>query len=451
MREETITLREELNKVCLTNDLLDQQRMELENVIDALEKSKSDLESNIEKLQKERSNLKSHVDNLSCNNSNVSNEIKNVHDQLAKCDEDRNALTTICAQQNNEIQLLKKDLHALQNLSSDLENERCAINEKIKSSEMESEKLKQDLICVTRDRDNFHDQLNCTLRKQEMLNEEGLRMKQRMEQSNETNNRLNKNLEDLYKESEEKQCLLDAHDKEIQRLQENLAALRTEKESLEAVLFDTNSNLESIEEKWRKLDKERQELILSKESLKNQISRLTKDLANLNNKSIEMKAEFVKSAQIQEEKFNETIAQLKNSAQANIRKLNGEKEELKILLEKRMHQALQTLQNTKDEEIEKLQEEIERIQNQMDLCNQQHEENLIRTENEKQQALLMAHRDKQAVLEKMDCLSRQLKQDQESFEKMKREFNLKEEKSRNIINHLKDEMTSSRIKNDEVR
>ncbi|KAL5282684.1 CROCC family protein [Megaselia abdita] len=451
LREETITLREELNKICLTNDLLDQQRIELENVIEALEKSKSDLESNLEKLEKERTNLQSHVDNLSCNNSNASNEIKNVHDKLSKCDEDRNTLTTICAQQKHEIHLLKKELHTLQSLGTDYENERLVINEKIKVLESESEKLKQDLTCVTRDRDNFHDQLTIVSRKQEMLNEESLRLRQRLDQSNETNNRLNKNLEDLYKESEEKQCLLDAHDKEIQRLQENLAALRTEKESLEAVLFDTNSSLENIEEKWSKLDKERQELILSKESLKNQITRLTKDLANLNNKSTEMKAEFVKSAQAQEEKFNETISQLKNSTQANIRKVNGEKEELKMFLEKRMHQALQTLQNTKDEEIEKLQEEIERIQNQMDLANQQHEENLIRTENEKQQSLLMAHRDKQAVLEKMDCLTRQLKQDQESFEKLKREFNLKEEKHRNIINHLKDEMASTRIKNDEIR
>ena len=63
---------------------------------------------------------------------------------------------------------------------------------------------------MTRERGDLSNQLSILARKKEGLNEELLRIRQRLEQSNETNARINRNLEDLVKDCEEKQVSLGA-------------------------------------------------------------------------------------------------------------------------------------------------------------------------------------------------------------------------------------------------
>lgn len=60
---------------------------------------------------------------------------------------------------------------------------------------------------VIRERSNLSNQLTVMARKKEALNEELMRTRQKFEQCNETNSRINRNLEELVKECEEKQVL----------------------------------------------------------------------------------------------------------------------------------------------------------------------------------------------------------------------------------------------------
>jgi rootletin len=58
---------------------------------------------------------------------------------------------------------------------------------------------------VSRERGDLSNQLSSLARKKDALNEEIMRIRQRWEQANETNARLNRDLEDLVKDKEEKQ------------------------------------------------------------------------------------------------------------------------------------------------------------------------------------------------------------------------------------------------------
>lgn len=58
---------------------------------------------------------------------------------------------------------------------------------------------------VSRERGDLSGQLTTLARKKEALNEELMRVRQRLEQASETNGRLNRDLEDLLKDKEEKQ------------------------------------------------------------------------------------------------------------------------------------------------------------------------------------------------------------------------------------------------------
>lgn len=218
-----------------------------------------------------------------------------------------------------------------------------------------------------------------------------MRLRQKLEQANETNARINRNLEDLVKECEEKQCVIDNLDKEVQRAQEQIAAIRSEKEAIEAILFDTQTNLESCEAKRNQLEKEQQDLMVKQEALKGQVARLTKDLERSEKKCQEIKNSLTQHAGVQEAEFQQTISKLNQQNDETVRKLTEEKEAVRLSLEKRLQQSLQHLANEKDAEIRQLLERVDALQHHIDNLCQQHEELMLRAENDKQQALLIGN------------------------------------------------------------
>lgn len=88
----------------------------------------------------------------------------------------------------------------------DIESEKVTLNEKIKILEIEKEKVEMELGQITRERNDLSNQLSVLARKKETLNEDLMRHKQKLEQSNEMNARINRNLKDLVKDNEEKQA-----------------------------------------------------------------------------------------------------------------------------------------------------------------------------------------------------------------------------------------------------
>ncbi|XP_017084108.2 rootletin [Drosophila eugracilis] len=449
LREETISLREELNRVSLNRDLLEQQRIESDNLINLLEKQKSDLEYDLDKLLLEKCDLQEKHEKLSNNSCSTSDELKSVQNCLQETQEERKKLRIQSADQSNEIGELKKELAVLDKARLELETDNLSAGEKLKCLQLEKEKILQDLACVTRDRGDIHNQLTAMCRKKEALNEELMRTRQRLEQTTETNSRLNRNLEEMVKDVEEKQVVIDLHEKDTHRLNELLAALRSEKESLESVLFDTNTSLEATEERRSQLERDLQEALVREESLKNHVARLQKDLEQCQRKAQETKTQLLNAARAAESDFNQKIANLQACAEDAAKRHGEEILQLRNALEKRMQQALQALQTAKDDEIEKLQERLATLQAHLESLVQQHEEALIRAESEKQQALLIAHRDKQAVAERLEAVSRDLKTEQESLDRSRREANARDEKQRAAIAQLKDEMVHMRTKEEE--
>ncbi|XP_039495545.1 rootletin isoform X1 [Drosophila santomea] len=449
LREETISLREELNRVSLNRDLLEQQRIESDNLINLLEKQKSDLEYDLDKLLLEKCDLQEKHEKLSNNSCSTSDELKSVQNCLQDAQEERKKLRIQSVDQCNEIGELKKELAILDKARLELETDNLSAGEKLKCLQLEKEKILQDLACVTRDRGDIHNQLTAMCRKKEALNEELMRTRQRLEQTTETNSRLNRNLEEMVKDVEEKQVVIDLHEKDTHRLNELLAALRSEKESLESVLFDTNTSLEATEERRSQLERDLQEALVREESLKNHVARLQKELEQCQRKAQETKTQLLNAARAAESDFNQKIANLQACAEEAAKRHGEEILQLRNALEKRMQQALQALQTAKDDEIEKLQERLATLQAHLESLVQQHEEALIRAESEKQQALLIAHRDKQAVAERLEAVSRDLKTEQESLDRSRREANARDEKQRAAIAQLKDEMVQMRTKEEE--
>lgn len=139
-------------------------------------------------------------------------------------------------------------------------------------------------------------------------------------------------------------------------------------------------------------------------------------------------------------------------------------------LEKRLQQSLLQLSGEKDNEINQLHQRIDEMQQHMENLCQQHEEVLLRAENDKQQALLMgnkylqriipqvtqtifitAHHDQQALLEKLEGVLREMEEEKTNVERIKREGAARAEQERNNTNQLRDELSRLKTKLDETK
>lgn len=119
--------------------------------------------------------------------------------------EEKSKLASQCTDQQNDLGSLRKELLQAEQTRLDLESEKVTLNEKVKFLEIEKEKTEIELAQVTRERGDLSNQLSILARKKETLNEDLMRVRQRLEQASEMNGRINRNLEDLVKDNEEKQ------------------------------------------------------------------------------------------------------------------------------------------------------------------------------------------------------------------------------------------------------
>ncbi|CAH1181054.1 unnamed protein product [Phyllotreta striolata] len=451
MREELLNVREELNKSYLSYDMLEAQKSEADSTIDNLEKIKADLELQLDKALGDRTDVHDSLLKKEALLSNLEQDKKKLLEDIKQMEGEKKALQHQCNDHQSDIQSLRKELLQAEQQKLDLESDKVSMSEKCKFLEIEKGKIEIELNQVMRDRNDLSNQLSVQGRKRDALNEELVRCRQKLEQANETNARINRTLEDLVKECEDKQCTIDAMDKEIQRLQELLATVRTEKETLEAVLFDTQTNLESTEDKKSQLEKDQQELLIKQEKLKAQVAKLAKDLEKSEKKFAEVKASMTLSAGNKEAEFKQSLDKLKQLNEDNVRKLTEEREQIRASLEKRMQQSMQQLGNEKDAEIHQLLERIDNLQHHIENLCQQHEELMLRAENDKQQALLIAHHDHQALHDRFEAARRELEDERDGSERLKREANSRYEQDRANINKLKEELGKCRTKLEEAR
>ncbi|ENN80568.1 hypothetical protein YQE_03011, partial [Dendroctonus ponderosae] len=387
IREELLTVREELHKACLSHDLLEQQKLEADSLISSLEKVKQDYEHQLGQLLGESSNVQDSLVKKETIAANLEIDKKKLQDDLKKLEDEKAALQAQCSDHQSDIQSLRKELLQAEQHRLDLcQNDQ---NEKCKFLDIEKGKTEMELNQVTRERNDLSNQLTVMGRKRDALNEELMRSRQKLEQANETSARINRNLEELVKECEDKQCTMDAMDKEIQRMQELLAAVRSEKEALEAVLFDTQTNLETSEDKKTQLEKDVQELLLKQEQFKCQVTKLSKEMERSEKKCAEIKSSMAHQAGNKEVEFKQTVEKLRQQNEDNVKKLTEEREKIRVCLEKRLQQSMQQLSSEKNAEIQQQSDRIEALQNHIDNLCQQHEELMLRAENDKQQALLI--------------------------------------------------------------
>lgn len=119
------------------------------------------------------------------------------------------------------------------------------------------------------------------------------------------------------------------------------------------------------------------------------VSKLTKELERSEKRCADIKTTMAQHAGSKEVEFKQTVEKMKVQNEENVKKLSEERDKVRVSLEKRLQQTVQQLNSEKNAEIQLLTERVESLQSHIDNLCQQHEELMLRAENDKQQALLI--------------------------------------------------------------
>ncbi|KAL0881925.1 hypothetical protein ABMA27_001684 [Loxostege sticticalis] len=451
LRTELVSVREDLNKTTLCRDLLDQQKLEADAIISQMEKHRTDLEVELERTIMERGDLQDLVEKLEAAIRNLEGDKKKLQDDVKHLEDEKSSLSNQSSEQQGDLNSLRKELLAAEQTRMELEADKASLYEKIKFLEQEREKVQLELRQVMRERGELSSQLTAMVRKKDTLNEEIMRLQQRLEQANETIGRLNRALEDHVKDGEEKQILIDSLEKDKQHLQEQLAGVRSEKDALEAVLFDTANMLEDADNKRSKLEQELQQTLVQQENLKGQIARLTKDLENSEKKLRDTRNSMSQQSGKKEAEYQQIIANINRTTNENITKLKEEKEQLRQSLEHKLNQTIASLTSEKESCEASAREREKKLLAARDQLILQHDEAMLRAENDKQQALLMAHQEQQALIERLEEAKRSLDCESNKLERLRREAQARADQDRNYVNQLKDEISALKTRLEEAK
>ncbi|RVE41676.1 hypothetical protein evm_013674 [Chilo suppressalis] len=451
LRSELVSTREELHKTSLCRDLLDQQKLEADSILAQMEKHRSELEIELERTIMERGDLQELVEKLEAAVRNLEGDKRKLQDDVKHLEDEKSSLSNQSSEQQGDLNSLRKELLVAEQTRMELEADKASLCEKIKFLDGEREKVELELRQVARERGELSSQLSGMVRKKDALNEEMMRLQQRLEQANETIGRVNRALEEHAKDGEEKQILIDSLDKDRQHLQEQLASVRAEKDALEAVLFDTANMLDDSDNKRNKLEQDLQEAKVQLENFKGQISRLTKDLENSEKKLRDTRNSLQQQAGKKEAEYQQLIANLNRTSTDNITKLKEEKEQLRQSLEHKLNQTVATLTSEKEACEASAREREKKLLVTRDQLILQHDEAMLRAENDKQQALLMAHQEQQALIERYEEAKRALDCEQNKLERLRREAQARADQDRAFNNQLKDEAAALKTRLEEAK
>ncbi|XP_026814438.1 rootletin isoform X2 [Rhopalosiphum maidis] len=446
LKEELISIKEELNQVYLDKELLEQRCLELEILQAKMEKNKGDLESELEKIASDRTDCHESLAKAESLLLDGNTEKKNLQKEHEKLIEDKKNLQVQVDDLSSDLVALRKELLQMEQDKQELESKKSSATEKWKSILLEKEKLENELEELLKDRSHLEDQLVNEKHKKQSLNEELMRLNQKIDHTIESNSRLNNQLQSIVKENEEKQIALDSCAKQLDNLERQLSSLCGEKENLESILYDVQHNLEVSENRCKQTEKEKQELLIKQESMKGEIYRLCKDLESCEQAANHTKSELLNQSRTLEIEFQQTIEALKKQADENIQKLSHEKETLKINYERKIQEDLNRLGKNKNCEIEKLKQKLDMLQKNIDTITQQHDEALLRAENDKQQTLLLVHRDQKAIVSKLESVKKELEGEKENYERSLRETRGKLENEKSSVTSLREQL--AKIKNE---
>ena len=177
------------------------------------------------------------------------------------------------------------------------------------------------------------------------------------------------------------------------------------------------------------------------ESLRKEVKRLENDLGESSAKIDVLRKSHEDDVEEIKSRHERQIARLKKTISETEDDVKREKSEIRRNLEKLYKEESNKLIEERDEIKEKSNLEIVELNSQMDRLKETHEEELLVAENNKQQALMLAQQEQNALKERIDQLTKNLDEVRDNSDSLKREHVKRVDKDRNQIASLQLEVS----------
>ncbi|RUS79746.1 hypothetical protein EGW08_012491, partial [Elysia chlorotica] len=146
-------------------------------------------------------------------------------------------------------------------------------------SELTRQQLEDEIVSLTKDKQEVIAQLNQLSRQKQALAEELLTTRREVERLQVSLERISKEKEALTNEKGELVVQVTACERENRQQSEMISAYAADKDSLESALYEAQQMVRELEVKRAQLEGENQELIVKKENLQSEIVRLEQEKA----------------------------------------------------------------------------------------------------------------------------------------------------------------------------
>ncbi|XP_025022925.1 centrosome-associated protein CEP250 [Python bivittatus] len=436
LKNELVAMRESLEKSRLDGDLMKQEKYELALALEQAEESLAKLTSAHNKLKAETADLHDVVTKMSALNEALALDKVSLNQLILKLEQENQALLDKIDHVERRGATLQKQLNQTEITNEELNAEKFRLVQLLHKAEELQESLQNELRVLTDEKEEAYEKLS-QVHHQHEISHTGLEQaNQELNHIGEMLSRASREKESLMREKTALEVRLGIVERDRLTLTEQVSTFRSAKDLLESSLFQAQQQLSQLEVTRGQLEMKIQAISQAKEVIQGEVKCLCVELEATKSKVEQEKEEKAQQLSQIEHKYQETLSRChivhKEEMDAISQKLGNEQECHQIELERVVKEKAE-IESVYERKLLELQQKFTDIQTRM-------EDELIKVENAKQEALLEKENEKKSLREEIFQTNEKLVSTCQQLEYLHQEMKKLEEREQNNVQLLEAEL-----------
>ncbi|XP_063153373.1 centrosome-associated protein CEP250 isoform X2 [Candoia aspera] len=436
LKSELVAMRESLEKSHLDGELMKQEKYELAVALEQAEESLAKLTSAHNKLKAETANLHDVVTKMSTLSEALALDKVSLNQLILKLEQENQALLDKVDHMERKEAILQKQLNQTERTNEELNAEKFRLEQLLHKAEELQESLQNELRVLTDEKEEAYEELNKVHHQHEISHTSLEQTNQELNHIGEMLSRASREKESLMREKTALEVRLGVVERDRLTLTEQVSKFRSAKDLLESSLFQAQKQLSQLEVTRDQLEMKIQAISQAKEVIQGEVKCLCVELEAAKSKIEQEKEEKAWQLSQVEHKCQETLSRChtvhKEEMDLVSQKLGNERECHQIELE-RVVKEKEEIESIYEGKLLELQQKITDIQTHM-------EDELIKAENAKQEALLEKENEKNPLREEIFQTNEKLVSTCRQLEYIHQEMKKLEEREQNNVQLLEAEL-----------
>ncbi|XP_034270022.1 centrosome-associated protein CEP250 isoform X1 [Pantherophis guttatus] len=436
IKNELIAMRESLEKSHLDGELMKQEKYELALALEQAEESLAKLTSVHNRLKAETANLHDTVTKMSALNEALALDKVSLNQLILKLEQENQALLDKVDHLERRGASLQKQLNQTERTNEELSAEKFRLEQLLHKVEEQQESLLNQLRILIGEKEEANEKLSQVHHQNETYHTSLEQANQELIHTGEMLSKASREKESLMREKTALEVRLKVVERDRLTLTEQVSKFRSGKDLLESNFFQAQQQLSQLEVTRDQLEMKIQTISQAKEVIQGEVKCLKAELEAAKSKAEQEKEEKAQQLSQIEQKYQETLSHCnavhKEEMDILSQKLRNERERHQIELEQVVKEK-EEIESVYERKLLELQQKITEIQTHM-------EDELIKAENAKQEALLEKENEKKLLREEIFQTNEKLAQ---QLDCLHQEMNKLEKREQSNVQLLEAELKDS--------